>query len=185
MRSQLIQNRLRRSSLSTVVPSGADYSASLDNVAKHLIYCSPLPSHDDLPIFVLNGAALPDADSVDYDALLPYVLARLPDEDELIGGKGYELVFFAGGEERNSSPVKKKRPGWGWFLQAYNVLTRAMRKRLQKLYLVHERRWIRVMMEMFSTVVSPKFRKKIIHGWWGLEVRRLPGRLLMCPQFQH
>jgi Divergent CRAL/TRIO domain len=43
-------------------------------------------------------------------------------------------------------------------------LTRAMRKRLQKLYIVHERAWVRFLVEMFSTIVSPKFRKKIIHG---------------------
>lgn len=38
-----------------------------------------------------------------------------------------------------------------------------MRKRLQKLYIVHERGWVRILVEMFSTVVSPKFRRKIVH----------------------
>ena len=101
---------------------------------------------------------------VHYDTLLPYVLARLPDEEELIGGQGYEVVFFAGGGANGATAVRKGRPGWGWFLQAYHVLTRASRKRLQSLYIVHEKKWVRVLVEMFSTVVSPKFRKKIVHG---------------------
>ena len=93
------------------------------------------------------------------------MLARLPDDEELIGGHGYEVVFFAGGGGGNEAmQTKKARPGWGWFLQAYHVLNRATRKRLQKLYVVHEKNWIRVLVEMFATVVSPKFRKKIVHG---------------------
>lgn len=153
-----------RSRLSTVPPSGADYSVDLADKAARIVYRSPLPSSDGLPIFILNGAALPNADSDDWSEILPYVIARLPDEDELIGGKGYELVFFAGGEVEHGSHVKKKKPSWKWFVDAHEALSRAMRKRLQKLYLVHERRWTRFMMETFSTVVSPKFRKKTIHG---------------------
>lgn len=38
-----------------------------------------------------------------------------------------------------------------------------MRKRLQKLYIVHEKAWVRVLVEVFSTIVSPKFRRKIHH----------------------
>lgn len=116
-------------------------------------------------MFILNAAAFPDGRNTDYNALLPYVLSRLPDDEELIGGHGYEVVFFAGGGGGNEAmQTKKARPGWGWFLQAYRVLNRATRKRLQKLYLVHEKNWIRVLVEMFATVVSPKFRKKIVHG---------------------
>ena len=166
MRSQLAI-RLRSSSapLSTVPPAAtsSEYSFHLANVAAHIVYRSPLPSPNDLPLFILNVAALPDAKHTDYDALLPYVLARLPNEEELIAGQGYELVFFAGARGDTSS-AKRGRPGWGWFLQAYHVLSRAMRKRLQKLYIVHEKNWIRIFMEMFSTVVSPKFRKKVVHG---------------------
>ncbi|KAI9867298.1 MAG: hypothetical protein M1813_009576 [Trichoglossum hirsutum] len=187
MHSQFAQ-RLRRNSLTSVPPqpSSPDYSTILANLSAHILYRSPLPSQSNLPIFVLNAAAFPDAKEVDYDALLPYVLSRLPGEEELIGGKGYEVLFLAGGGDDGTTTTKKGRPGWGWFVQAYHVvsvplgkrfenqdllmewrrklqLTRAMRKRLQKLYIVHERAWVRVLVEMFSTIVSPKFRKKIIH----------------------
>ncbi|KAK3171169.1 hypothetical protein OEA41_003253 [Lepraria neglecta] len=168
MRSQ-IANRLRSNSipLPSVPPpqTSKEYSITLAKIAAQILYRSPLPSQNDLPVFILNAAAFPDARNRDYDALLPYVLSRLPDDEELIGGHGYEVVFFAGGGGGNEAmQTKKARPGWGWFLQAYHVLNRATRKRLQKLYLVHEKNWIRVLVEMFATVVSPKFRKKIVHG---------------------
>lgn len=167
MRSQLA-HKLRSASipLSTVppAPTSTEYSASLATLAAHILYPSPLPSPHDLPVYILNAAALPDAKCTNYDALLPYVLAQLPDEEQLIEGQGYELVFFAGGSADGPATTKKGRPGWGWFFQAYHVLSRAMRKRLQKLYIVHEKNWIRILIEMFSTVVSPKFRKKVIHG---------------------
>ncbi|KAI9831441.1 MAG: hypothetical protein M1819_005040 [Sarea resinae] len=164
MRSS-ITSRLRGSSLSSVPPAqdSSNYSTSLASLAAQILYRSPLPSKDGLPIFVLNAAAFPDAKDVYYDALLPYVLSRLPGEDELIGGRGYEVIFFASGGGDGPTAARKGRPGWGWFVQAYHVLTRAMRKRLQKLYIVHERSWVRVLVEMFSTIVSPKFRKKIVH----------------------
>lgn len=166
MLNQLNAQRLRNSSLSTVTPPRAsiDYSQTLADIAAPILYRSPLSSQADLPVYILNAAALPDANVVKFDNLLPYVLARLPNDEELVGGKGYEVVFFAGDGERNHSSPRKKRPGWQWVLRAYQVLTRAMRKRLQKLYLVHEKKWVKVTMEMFSSIASPKFRKKIFHG---------------------
>lgn len=166
MRSQIV-NRLRSNStpLNSVppAPTSNDYSTPLANLAARIIYLSPLPSQNDLPIFILNGAAFPDAKTTDYDALLPYVLSRLPDDEELIGGHGYEVVFFAGAGSNSATQTKKGRPSWQWFMQAYHVLTRAKRKKLQRLYIVHDRNFIRVLIELFASVVSPKFRKKIIH----------------------
>ena len=184
MRSTLA-NRLRSNSLplNTIPPAhtSTDFSPELSALATRILYRSPLPSPADLPVFILNSAAFPDARQDYYDELLPYVLARLPGEEELIGGLEYEIIFFAGGnsgstyasrranddedegsDEGGSS--KKKRPGFGWFMRAYKALNRATRKRLQRLWVVHEKGWVRVMMEMFATVVSPKFRKKVVHG---------------------
>ncbi|KAF2461721.1 divergent CRAL/TRIO domain-containing protein [Lineolata rhizophorae] len=164
MRSQFAQ-RLRKSSISAVPPprSSSDYSERLARSAASILYRSPLPSQADLPVYVLNAAAFPDARETDYDALLPYVLARLPSEEELLTGTEYEVVFFAGGGDDGVTSQRRARPGWGWFIQAYYVLSRAMRKRLQRLYVVHERSWVRILVEMFSTIVSPKFRRKIVH----------------------
>ena len=185
MRSTFV-NRLRSNSipLNTIPPTRTsnEYSPELAALAARILYRSPLPSPSDLPVFVLNSAAFPEAGQEYYDRLLPYVLARLPTEDELIGGLEYEIIFFAGGnsgsnygnrheEDSNDEsggvvgPGKRKtRPKFGWFMKAYNVLNRITRKRMQKLWIVHEKRWVRVLFEMFATVVSPKFRKKVIHG---------------------
>ncbi|KAF1839199.1 hypothetical protein BDW02DRAFT_593960 [Decorospora gaudefroyi] len=159
-----IANRLRSSSLSAVPPprQSSDYSVDLAKSAASVLYRSPLPSDEGRPVYILNAAALPDSHEADYDTLLPYVLARLPEEDDLLKGFEYEVVFFAGDGD-GSATSKKHRPGWGWFLQAYHVLSRAMRKRLQKLYIVHEKAWVRILTEIFSTIVSPKFRRKIYH----------------------
>jgi Rho GTPase-activating protein 1 len=178
-------NRLRANSipLNTIPPSQSSeaYSPELATLAVRILYRSPLPSPSDRPIFVLNSAAFPDAKQDYYDDLLPYVLARLPSEEDLILGEEYEIIFFAGGNPGSSYNIKKargsededsddgggtkpKRPGFGWFMRAYKTLHRIARKRLQKLWIVHEKGWVRVLVEMFATVVSPKFRKKVVHG---------------------
>ncbi|KAJ4357850.1 uncharacterized protein N0V89_002426 [Didymosphaeria variabile] len=162
-----IAGRLRSSSqsLSAVPPKqeSPDYSHELAKHAASILFRSPIPSRENRPVYILNAAALPDTREENFDSLLPYVLARLPEEDELVRGFEYEVVFFAGDSD-GSATSKKNRPGWGWFIQAYHVLSRAMRKRLQKLYIVHEKTWVRILTEVFSTIVSPKFRRKIIHA---------------------
>ncbi|KAH7389553.1 divergent CRAL/TRIO domain-containing protein [Phaeosphaeria sp. MPI-PUGE-AT-0046c] len=157
-------NRLRSSSLSAVPPprQSSSYSTDMAKAATSILYRSPIPSKEGRPVFILNAAAMPDTHETDFDSLLPYVLARLPEEDDLLKGYEYEVVFFAGDGDTGAT-TKKHRPGWGWFLQAYHVLSRAMRKRLQKLYIVHEKAWVRILTEIFSTIVSPKFRRKIYH----------------------
>ena len=165
MRSQIV-NRLRSNStpLNSVPPASTsnDYSTALANLAARIIYRSPLPSQNDLLVFILNGAAFPDAKTTDYDALLPYVLSRLPDDEELIGGLGYEVVFFAGAGDNAATQTKKGRPSLQWLMQAYHILTRAKRKRLQKLYIVYDKNAFRVLIEFLASVVSPKFRKKLV-----------------------
>ena len=178
--------------MNTVPPplKSPDYSPQLAEIAKSIIYRSPIPSPSGLPIYILSAAALPDAKEVHFDALLPYVLSRLPDEYELLSGQNYEIIFFAGSGGDGATAVKKTLPGWGWIFQAFQVLSRALRKRLQKLYIVHERAWIRLMVDAFSTVASPKSSKKIVHGeqfflsyplecfevrfMWLLYIRKLP-----------
>ncbi|KAL1304823.1 hypothetical protein AAFC00_003750 [Neodothiora populina] len=167
----------RSSSLTSVPPprNSSDYSQDHADLAASILYRSPLPSQSGLPVYVLNAAAFPDAFEVDYDTLLGYVLARLPGEEELIAGENYEVIFFAGGQPESATSEKKAGPGNMWYLQAYQILSRAVRKRLHKLYVVHERSWVRVLIEIFSTIVSPKFKKKIVH------VNTLSGLALHLP----
>ncbi|KAK4549793.1 hypothetical protein LTR36_005094 [Oleoguttula mirabilis] len=157
--------RSRSTSLSTVPPqeTSAEFVPELAAIAASILYRSPLPSREGRPVYILNAAAFPDAFETDYDSLLSYVLARLPGEDELLSGTEYEIIFFAGGQPEGATTEKKQGPGMGWYLQAYHVLSRATRKKLQRLYIVHPRTWVRVLVGVFGTVVSPKFRRKIVH----------------------
>ena len=157
--------RSASASLSTVPPDeeSEDYIPELASIAATILYRSPRPSREGRPVYILNAAAFPDALEVDYDSLLSYVLARLPGEDELLSGTEYEIIFFAGGQPEGVTSEKKAGPGMGWYLQAYHVLSRATRKKLQRLYIVHPRTWVRVLVGVFGTVVSPKFRRKIVH----------------------
>lgn len=169
MRSQLAQRlrgRGQSNALNTMPPpkDSADYLPELARVAARILYRSPIPSQDGLPIYILNAAAFPDDFDVDYDSLLPYVLQQLPREDELLSGTNYEVIFFAGGQSDGATTTKKSRPSWPWFINAYQILPRTLRKRIQRLYVVHTRSWVRILVEMFSTITSPKSRRKIVHG---------------------
>lgn len=167
MKSALAQRaaRFRSNSLRTVPPpqQSDDYDDGYALRAASILYRSPLPSQSGLPLYILNAAAFPDAFEVDYDELLPYVLARLPGEDDLLAGVEYEVVFFAGGQPESATGDKKSGPGVGWYIQVYQVLSRALRKRLQKIWIVHERSWVRVLTEVLGTIASPKFKKKVVH----------------------
>ncbi|KAK1072130.1 hypothetical protein LTR33_010294 [Friedmanniomyces endolithicus] len=159
------RNRARSKSLSAVPPAdtSSDYLPELAVAAASILYRSPLPSKEGLPVYIINAAAFPDAWEVDYDSLLSYVLARLPGEDELLSGTEYEVIFFAGGQPEGATTEKRQGAGMGWYLQAYHVLSRATRKKLRRLYIVHPRAWVRVLIGVFGTVVSPKFKRKIVH----------------------
>ncbi|KAK6434272.1 hypothetical protein LTR95_009546 [Oleoguttula sp. CCFEE 5521] len=180
------QNRNRSASLSALppTPTSPSYDSSLAAIAASILYLNPSRSSANLPIYIVNAAAFPSAFDVDYDSLLPYVLARLPSEEELIAGQEYEVVFFAGGQvEGATSGEKKDGPGLGWWVLAYQKLSRATRKKLQRLYIVHPRTWVRVLVGVFGTVVSPKFRRKIMHvnSLSGLAIHMSIEKLLIPP----
>lgn len=107
-------------------------------------------------------------------------------------GGGYSVVFFsgggavpgAGGGGSGGGGGGGYRPSWAWTLQAYHLvcalllsprlgednssnkseqLGRAVRKRIRKLWVVHEKAWVRIIFEMLAGVVSVKFRKKVVH----------------------
>ncbi|RPB28600.1 RhoGAP-domain-containing protein [Terfezia boudieri ATCC MYA-4762] len=159
------------------------YDLNLATLASRVLYRSGLdPSGSGGPLLILCAAAFPDTRYVDYNKLLPYVLSELPGDEELLGGMGYSVVFFAGGggekpggetygplspgvqgAEGTTIGGKWNRPAWSWSLQAYNLLSRAVRKNIRKLWIVHERAWVRILFEAAQTVVSPKFKKKVVH----------------------
>ncbi|EPS42336.1 hypothetical protein H072_3693 [Dactylellina haptotyla CBS 200.50] len=153
-------------------PDQPAYDPKLAQLATRILYRSGIDSLGN-PLLVLTAAAFPDASEVDYNSLLPYVLAILPGENEIDeldshgekGSGGYSVIFFAGGSGLGGRDKESKssRPTLSWFMQAYSLLGRAVRKRIKKLWIVHERAWVRIMLEMLSGVVSQKFRRKVLH----------------------
>ena len=177
--------RQRASSLSTIAPASTsdEYLPELASAAASILYKSPLPLREGCAAYILNAAAFPDPFEMDYNALLPYVLARLPGEDELLAGAEYEVIFFAGGQLDSITSTKKSSPGVSWYIQAYHVLSRALRKKLQRLYIVHPKTWVRMMLGVFGTIVSPKFKRKIhhVHTLSALALQIPVERLLIPP----
>lgn len=148
--------------------SSLSWSPSLAELASKILYRTGQCPVSGGPLLILNAAAFPDPEQIDYNKLLPYVLANLPGENELEGTDGYGVVFFAGGGSGGSGGIGLTggggRPSWTWMLQAYHLLGRAVRKKIKRLWVVHEKAWVRVMLEVMAGVVSGKARKKVIHG---------------------
>ncbi|KAK9461868.1 uncharacterized protein V1516DRAFT_274674 [Lipomyces oligophaga] len=100
------------------------------------------------PLYILNSTALPSPRQVSYNLLLPHLL-------EVVARVDYSILFFAGGAT--------SRPTWAWMIHTYSTLDRDVRKRLKRLYIVHENWWVRTIMKMVASAVSSKFRHKVIH----------------------
>ena len=162
-------------------PAATDpsYNPELALLASKVLYRSGTDPVSGGPLLILCAAAFPDANYVDYTVLLPYVLANLPGYDELNAVTGYSVVFFAAGGERKT--VSSATPSWKWTLQAYTLvgvvreivgtaaedrkrdvadgsgqLGRAVRKQIHRLWIVHEKNWIR---ELLSKVAG------VVDGW--------------------
>lgn len=108
-----------------------------------------------VPLLVLS---LP-SEVCDFDELLPEVLRIIETNATTRKSDGgcildYELLLFCAGT---------CRPSWPWLIHNFTKLNKKYKKGLQKLYLVHEKSWIRVCMQLLENFVSPKFAKKISH----------------------
>ena len=163
-------------------PSSPDYSPSLAKLASRILYPNPLPSSTTHhPLYILNSSAFPDARETSYDDLVPYVLARLPAEDDLLAGQQYEILFFAKASADDATKDgKKKRPGWQWCVQTYQLLSRILRKRLSRLWIVGAESWVRMLVEGVMVISGGKGRKKVVFlrgvkelDAWGVKVREL------------
>ena len=151
-------------------PDDPSYNRELAALAAKILYRSGTDPVSGGPVLVLVAGAFPDSNNVDYTALLPYVLSNLPSDEELAnseeGREGYSVVFFAGGGDKKQEAAA--RPSWKWTLQAYTLvgviremsarvtdepdqpmadgtgqLGRAVRKNIKRLWVVHEKNWIR------------------------------------------
>ncbi|KAI9498351.1 Rho GTPase activation protein [Zychaea mexicana] len=116
--------------------------------ALNIIYEAGLDK-ESRPILVLSACNLPNPDTINYDLILAFILARL---DEFVEND-YVLVFF-------SSPAQY-RPPWMWLLKAYRALDRKYKKNLKALYVLHLNRTYRIIFDLANKITSPKFARKL------------------------
>lgn len=118
-------------------------------MAEQVVYRSSTFDPDTrLPVVVINSTAFPSS-SEDYT---PELIARFI---ERLPVTSYALVFFACG-----APTT---PSWAWISRMYTMLSRDVKKRVGKVYIVHESWWVRAVTEMFRGIISSKFQEKIHH----------------------
>lgn len=122
----------------------------LDILAQRIVYSSKtFDPETRLPIVIMNSTSFPSSPEKYTPELMSKIISRLPNSS-------YVLVFFACG-----APNK---PSWSWISKIYNMLDRQIKKRVGKVYIVHESWWVRAVMEMFRGIVSNKFKSKVVHG---------------------
>lgn len=100
-----------------------------------------------LPVVLVDSTALPPG-QLPSDAQILEAVDLLPQTD-------HEVIFFASGAP--------KTPNMPWLLNSYRLLSREAKKRVQKVYMVHERWWVKTFTSLLGNVVSPKFQRKITH----------------------
>lgn len=101
-----------------------------------------------LPLVVVDSTQLPAPDSDQFSHCVSNAISKLPECN-------YVMLFFACG-----APSK---PSWSWVAKAYAMLERSTKKRIRKIYVVHESWWVRAIIEMLRGVVSSKFKSKVVH----------------------
>lgn len=101
-----------------------------------------------LPLVVMNSTAFPNSPDDYTPELIGQFIERLP-------VMSYALLFFACGAPNT--------PSWSWISKMYTMLSRDTKKRVGKVYIVHESWWVRAVTEMFRGVISSKFKKKMVH----------------------
>ena len=112
--------------------------------------CYRIPRQEPIPLFAL---CLP-MEECNYDEVLPDIL-RTIDASAQTTHVRYELIIFCAGG--------RHRPSWPWLIQTFSRLDTRYKKGLSRLYLVHEKSWVRVCMQLLENLVSPKFAKKVVH----------------------
>lgn len=101
-----------------------------------------------LPLVIVNSINFQIEDDENSVKFMSQFLEKLPKTP-------YALIFFACG-----APNK---PSWAWITKIYGMLSRDMKKRVGRVYVVHESWWVRAITEMFKGITSSKFSSKMVH----------------------
>ncbi|XP_017774968.1 PREDICTED: rho GTPase-activating protein 1-like isoform X1 [Nicrophorus vespilloides] len=102
-------------------------------------------------IIVVYACKLPQVNKIDHQKFLEYLIYTLDKYVE----QDYSLVYFHYG--LNS----RNKPSIRWLWQAYRAFDRKYKKNLKALYMVHPTSFLKIILQMFTPVISVKFGKKL------------------------
>ena len=122
------------------------------------------------PLVVLVGAQVP-AKSVDLSDLLLYAARTM---DPIVHAP-YSIVYF------HTGFASDNKPAMSFLKNAYTTLSRAYKKNLKQLIIVHPSFWIKTCARVFRPFVSTKFWQKLTYISHTDELRRLLPDLTLPP----
>ncbi|PRT52504.1 Protein ECM25 [Wickerhamiella sorbophila] len=100
-----------------------------------------------LPVVLIDSTAVAPGE-LPSESLILDAVSWLPQTDHIV-------IFFASGAP--------KTPNMPWLLKSYRLLSREAKKRIQRVFMVHERWWVKTFTSLLGNVVSPKFQRKLVH----------------------
>ncbi|KXS20343.1 Rho GTPase activation protein [Gonapodya prolifera JEL478] len=124
--------------------------AQLRSLAQERLLYAGGVDHESRPVLVFPLANIPALSSSDLDRLIPIML----DQTDSFVDSDYVIVLFAAGAQNAPGPM--------WFVRAYQQLERKYKKNLKKLIIVHATYWVKLLLQVFTPVASPKFASKVI-----------------------
>lgn len=98
-----------------------------------------------LPLVLVDTTQL--GGKLPTEAEFKEALSELPQEDHVI-------ILFASGSPKINFP---------WLQKSYKLFTRSVRKRIRKLYIVHENWVYKTLQKTVGNMISPKFVSKIVY----------------------
>lgn len=104
-------------------------------------------------VIVFSACKLPPKTDIDHAKLLEYMKHTLDQYVE----NDYIIVYFHHGL------TSRNKPKLSWMVQAYGELGRKYKKNLKALYIVHPSNFIRILTNIFKTIISPKFGRKVMY----------------------
>ncbi|PVV04159.1 hypothetical protein BB560_001347 [Smittium megazygosporum] len=122
-----------------------------ENIDPHLLYQAGIDC-EGTPILVFTETFLPDPEVISHDQLFLIFKKKL----NFFVKNDYILVYFANN--------KVKEPSFPWLLNAYNELERKFKKNIKRMFIVHPSSWTRMVLNFFSTIISPKFYSKLYYA---------------------
>ncbi|KAI9220769.1 hypothetical protein BC828DRAFT_382729 [Blastocladiella britannica] len=155
-------------------PPGADFESLRAYVREHLVRLSPAPDSLGRPVLLLCLPHLLPPTTLPPDLLLAELRSLLADRIGLTSD--YVALVYCAPSPADPTASPAAALGYAWFFRAYRSFSRAHRKNLKALWLVHPTPTAQWLIAIARWIVSPKFFRKVqlVDGLHGVPWRGLP-----------